>query len=472
MRWRIHPLRYLLLIFTAHGGLTPLSAQELVRGPYLQRATPTGLVVRWRTDAATDSRLSYGADPAHLSSAADAPALVIDHEVELTGLLPSTTYFYAVGTTSAELAGADSDHVFLTPPTAGNAEATRIWVIGDSGTADAKSRSVFDAYRAFTAGQDTDFWMMLGDNAYFIGTDNQYQAAVFDTYPELLRQAPLWPTFGNHDGESADSATQSGPYYDIFTLPTAAEAGGLPSATEAYYSFDYANIHVIVLDSDESDRLSGSPMLAWLAADLDATDADWVLAIWHHPPYSKGSHDSDVELPLIEMRENVLPLLEAGGVDLVLTGHSHAYERSFLLDSHYGVSSSLVPAMILDAGDGNPETGNPYIKPNLPSSPHQGTVYVVAGSSGRVSQGTFDHPAAAVSLRVLGSVVLDIDGGVLDGRFLSAAGVVEDHFRIVKDDPLFVDGFESGDLAAWTSVDRQGQARIAGIRTSRSSATD
>ncbi len=61
------------------------------------------------------------------------------------------------------------------------------------------------------------------------------------------------------------------------------------------------------------------------------------------------------------MRQNFLPLLEAWGVDLVLSGHSHSYERSFLLDGHYGVSSTLDlsdPSVhVLDWGDGS-ETGN------------------------------------------------------------------------------------------------------------------
>ena len=46
---------------------------------------------------------------------------------------------------------------------------------------------------------------------------------------------------------------------------------------------------------------------------------------------------------MIEMRENVVPILEDYGVDLVLTGHSHAYERSFLIDGHYGISDRSTP---------------------------------------------------------------------------------------------------------------------------------
>ena len=158
-------------------------------------------------------------------------------------------------------------------------------------------------------------------------------------YPEMLRKTVLWPAYGNHDGSAADAATNTGPYYDIFTLPKQAEAGGVASGTEAYYSFDYANIHFVELESYETDRSPTGPMLTWLQRDLAANTQPWVIVFFHHPPYSKGSHNSDTEIELIEMRQNALPILENFGVDLVLSGHSHSYERSFLLDSHYGDST-------------------------------------------------------------------------------------------------------------------------------------
>src|SRR4029450_1236093 len=83
------------------------------------------------------------------------------------------------------------------------------------------------------------------------------------------------------------------PYLDIFTLPTQGEAGGIPSGTEKYYSFDYANIHFICLDSMGSDRKSTGPMGNWLRAALGATAQEWIIAFFHHTPYSRGSHDSD-----------------------------------------------------------------------------------------------------------------------------------------------------------------------------------
>jgi PKD repeat protein len=404
----------------------------VTRGPYLQLPTPTSIVVRWRTSEATDGQVRYGAAPGALVSAANDAAVTRDHVVTLTGLQPDTKYYYSVGSVGEVLAGGDPGHFFHTSPPAGSAAPTRVWVIGDSGTADAGARAVRDAYAAFNGNARTNLWLMLGDNAYPDGTDDQYEAAVFDMYPEMLRTSAVFPTLGNHDGITADSATQSGPYYDLFTLPTGGEAGGLPSGTEAYYSFDYANIHFVCLESHETNRSSSGAMMTWLAQDLLSTSQDWIVAYWHHPPYSKGSHDSDGDLQLREMRENALPILESAGVDLVLTGHSHSYERSFLLDGHYGLSDTLTAGMVKDAGDGRMNGDGAYLKPSPEPAPHEGTVYVVAGSSGTTGGGLLNHPAMYLSLDVLGSLVLDVSGQQLDARFLDSSGSWRDYFTLYK----------------------------------------
>jgi hypothetical protein len=409
-------------------------AARLTRGPYLQRATPSGMVVRWRTDLPTDSRVRYGLTAGALTGSAGGAALTTEHEVALSALAPDTHYYYAVGSSAGDLTGGNAATAFRTPPLAGAAQRTRVWAIGDAGTGGAGARRVRDAYASFAAGAAPDLWLMLGDNAYTSGTDAQYQSGVFDVFTDMLRGSVLWPTLGNHDGLSADSATQSGPYYDIFTLPAAAQAGGVASGTEAYYSFDVANIHFVCLESYESNRAAGGAMLTWLASDLAATQAEWVIAFWHHPPYSKGSHDSDSETELMQMRQNALPVLEAGGVDLVLAGHSHAYERSVLLDGHYGVSTTLQSSMIRDGGDGRIEGDGWYSKPSG-RNPHQGAVYVVAGSSAQASGGALNHPALPTAMSVLGSLLLDVDGSVLTARFLDDAGAVRDAFTITKGAP-------------------------------------
>jgi tetratricopeptide (TPR) repeat protein len=403
----------------------PNPTARLLRGPYLQQPTPDSIVIRWRTDLPTDSVVGYGEAPLLGGRNVKVRTRTLDHEVKITNLVPGTRYVYAIGSTSQVLAF-DSSTTFRTPPPVGTSSSTRIWVLGDSGTANPDAEAVRDAFVSYTEGRTPDVWLMLGDNAYDSGLDSEYQRAVFDLYAAMLPRVALWSTLGNHDGYSADSGTQSGPYYEIFTLPRGGEAGGVASATEAYYSFDHANIHFVCLDSYGSDRSAGSPMLDWLERDLAANRQPWVIAFWHHPPYSKGSHDSDWEAELYEMRENALPILEAFGVDLVLSGHSHSYERSYLIDGHYGVSSTFGPSNLIDGGAGS------YTKPDVAGAAHAGAVYAVAGSSGQISGGSLDHPAMHVSLNRLGSMVLDVDGGVLEAIFLDEAGAVADRFSIRK----------------------------------------
>ena len=416
----------------AAGSIRTQVAASVTRGPYLQLGTPNSTIVRWRTNIATNSRVSVGTTQGSLTTNFDDPTVTTEHEVVVSNLSPATKYFYSIGSTSQMLAGNDATYYFVTSPSAGSSTAIRIWVIGDSGTANANAQAVRNAYLNFTGTTHTNLWLMLGDNAYENGTDSEYQAAVFDMYPTMLRKSVLWPALGNHDTAQSSTPPAGLPYFAMFTLPTGAQAGGMASGTEKYYSFDYGNIHFICLDSMTSDRSPNGPMATWLRADLASSTRQWTIAYWHHPPYSKGSHDSDTDPILAAMRQNLLPILEDGGVDLVLTGHSHSYERSFLIDGHYGVSSTFTMTMKKDGGSGRPDGSGAYSKSTSGPGPHEGAVYAVAGSSGQTSGGTLNHPAMFISLNNLGSMVLDMNGNTLDAKFLRENGVVADYFRIVK----------------------------------------
>lgn len=423
-------------------GLWPLDrplalAEVLTRGPYLQAGTATTQLIRWRTDSATDSQVRIGSAPGNLTQTISVSDLTTEHIVRLTGLSPSTTYYYAVGSTASNyLAGNDSTYFFKTPPLPGTAHPTRVWVLGDAGTAgptgsNASQTAVRTAYESYVTSGYTDVILMLGDNAYNNGTDAEYQQAVFKMYPNFLRQSNLWSTIGNHDtAQSTNPNVSTLPYFQIFSLPTAGEAGGVASGTEKYYSFDHGHIHFVCLDSMTSSRSTTGAMLTWLKQDLASNTQPWVIAFWHHPPYSKGSHNSDTETQLIEMRTNVLPVLESFGVDLVLSGHSHSYERSYLIGGHYGLSSTFSESMIKFPGGGRPGIDGAY--PKSSGVDQKRAVYAVAGSSGQTSGGALNHPAMYLSLNVLGSMLLEVNGNTLDAKFINNAGVVADSFTMNK----------------------------------------
>jgi hypothetical protein len=402
----------------------------LVRGPYLQIGTATSGVVRWRTDYPSNARVFYGTNASNLDVVAEQASVTNEHIVPLTGLQPDTKYYYSIGSSTRMLASG-TDYWFNTAPVPGTPKPTRVWVLGDPGTANNNQRNVRNAYYDFAAAtRPADLWLMLGDNAYDTGTDTEYQNAVFNMYPATLRNLFLWPTIGNHETGQSFTATDF-PYLHIFSLPRDGEAGGVPSGTEKYYSFDYANIHFICLDSMTSGRTTNSAMVQWLENELETTTAEWVVAFFHHPPYTKGNHNSDAETELIEIRQNVLPILEAGGVDLVLCGHSHAWERSYLLHGHYGFSGTLSASMKLDGGDGRADGTGAYHKNEF----GEGTTYIVAGSSGQITGGSLNHPAHFLSLNELGSLVMDVVSNRLDVIFLTTNGVVRDHFTLLKPIP-------------------------------------
>jgi hypothetical protein len=428
--------------------------RQQMRGPYLALGTPTSMRIVWRTPAKSEPIVRYGRSPSlldHVVPHRDILTKTTDHpdaffalhstpegtrqyEATVSGLEPATTYYYAVYDRDRLLAGGEETHHFTTHPAAGTPAPLRFWVVGDSGTGDQHQANVHNAMREFTRRQNhpVDIYLHVGDMAYGGGTDDEFSRKFFSPYRQTLRNTVCWPAMGNHEGVTSDGQTQIGPYYDCYVLPTHGEAGGLPSGTEAYYAFDYGNVHFIVLDSYDLDRSPNAPMARWLTSDLEQTDADWIFAYWHHPPYTKGSRNSDTEPQLIEMRENIMPILEAGGLDMVFSGHSHIYERSMLIDGAYATPTTA-EGVVLDDGDGDPNGDGSYRKSAEPY-PHEGTVAVVTGHGGVA--GAYRIGTMPVMRRVihpeLGSVIVDVEGDTASVIMLNAQGEQRDAFQIVK----------------------------------------
>ncbi len=422
------------------------SAAALKRGPYLQVGTSNSIVVRWRTDIANDTKVSYGLSAASLTSVASNASSVTEHEIQLTGLAPNTKYFYSIGSSSQILQG-DANNFFITAPVVGTEKKTRVWVNGDCGNNSTNQKNVLNQYLNYMGANYTDLWLLLGDNAYDNGTDAEYQTKFFDIYKDkLLKQSVLWPSPGNHEygSNAARMNDHAIAYYDIFTVPKTAQAGGVASNTEAFYSYNYGNTHFISLDSygKESNtyRLYDTlgPQVVWLKQDLAANTQKWTIVYWHHAPYSLTSHNSDTEAELINIRQNLLKILERYKVDLVLCGHSHGYERSKLLKGHYGNEASFTTAMNVSQSSGKYDgsaSSCPYVKSNALS--YNGTVYVVAGSAGQLSSATqASYPHAAMYYSNVsngGSLVLEIEANRLDAKWVCADGVIRDKFTLEKD---------------------------------------
>ncbi|WP_053982254.1 purple acid phosphatase family protein [Marinagarivorans algicola] len=425
------------------------------RGPYLQTITQDSVIVRWQSRIKGKGVVRYGLSPSNMNAVASSDYNNgHEHSVQIDNLTPNTRYYYAVGL-SPRASVHDNDMFFETAPPTGSHDPVRIWVSGDTGDSRANSGGLTRTYQSYLndAGtQYTNVWLMLGDNAYHHGEQSEYQRHLFDMFPKLLKQTALWPTYGNHDAHRSSATRQFGPYFDIFNLPTLGEAGGVSSYSEAFHSFDYGNIHFVNLDSSESAGRDLDNMKRWLQNDLAANanneKTDWLIAFFHHPPYSKGSHDSDNERDVDGtndnwggvsemklMRENFVNILEKYSADLVLTGHSHTYERSMLIGGHYQESPEFSnnPSQFTMSSH-----QSEYVKPlkaNTDDDKQEGTIYVVAGNAAKSSNsGSLDHPVMVRGMRDLGSMVLEVEGLTLKAKLITDRGEQKDFFRITKSD--------------------------------------
>ncbi len=448
----------LTLAFPLASATTVVAADgaKLTRGPYLQLATTSSMTIVWRATGATKPVVRYGTAPDKLDQTVDAATITTrgaadlppvdksaplhsapngtrQYEAVISGLKPNSTYYYSVSDGNSLLAGDDAEHRFRTHPPVGTKQPFRFWVVGDSGTGDDAQKGVYSGMRSYLAieGQrPLDLYLHVGDMAYPKGTDDEFQRKFFDIYQPTLRNTVCWAAMGNHEGYTSKGTSGIGPYYDAYVCPKRAEAGGLPSTTEAFYSFDYANVHFICLDSHDLDRSPAGVMAQWLRADLERTKAAWIVAFFHHPPYTKGSHDSDKEGSLIEMREQIMPILEAGGVDVVLTGHSHIYERSMLIDGAYH-TPTVAKGVVLDDGDGSPEGEGPYRK-SAGIHPHEGAVQIVTGNGGAKLSRKGTSPVMRTVVVEHGSVLIDVSDDTLTGIMVNKLAERRDLFQIVK----------------------------------------
>lgn len=422
----------------------------LLKGPYLQSATSTEIIIRWRTDVAEIGVVKYGTEANNLQIFIKDSAPVTEHIIKLSRLNPATKYFYSIGGVANTLQG-NADNYFQTLPVSGSSGIYRIAAFGDCGNNSINQKKVRDQVLKYLGNNYLDSWLLLGDNAYEYGTDAEYQKNFFDVFKDdLLKKYPLFPAPGNHDYREIDKntgvskLTHDVAYYQNFSMPIRGEAGGVPSHNPSYYSFDIGNIHFLSLDSYGKEENGArmfdtlSPQVQWVKKDLEANkNKGWVVAYWHHPPYTMGSHNSDKERELIKIRENFIKILERAGVDLVLTGHSHSYERSKLLNGHYGNEASFIAdehwVSQSSALYNGSENSCPYIKDDVNN---KGIVYVVSGSAGKIdskTQVSFPHDAMYYSNAINGGALfMQVENNRLNLKWICADGTIRDDFTMMK----------------------------------------
>lgn len=433
-------MRFFLLFFLlCFNGFS----QKIIRGPYLQKPGATTMTLHWRTDEKVSGVVTFQEKEGGEIFSVSEAAATHDHVVQLSGLKPGSLYTYTVGTETRILSDSKSNY-FKTFPEGKPVQPLRIWAMGDFGDFTKQAYinnqdAVYASFKKNNKDADLDLWMWLGDNAYCCGRDEEYQKGVFEYFsPELFSKTPIVSVPGNHEYyfEAGSEKTRAIPYFDIISTPVNGENGGVPSGNKAYYSFDAGNVHFISLDSyglDEGRKLYDrqSPQYQWLIKDLTARQTQWTIVFLHHPPYTKRSHDSDAENDLIELRRVLVPVFDAHNVDLVLSGHSHTYERSYLIRNHTGFSADFDPETHVVQ-----KTRGLYTRDSPPViNKDEGTLYAVVGSAGRLDwNGKPDpHPVSVYANKDTGgSLLLTVDDNRLEGKWMCADGAIRDNFTLFK----------------------------------------
>lgn len=392
------------------------------RQPYMVMQTQNSITLKWQTPKKEIGSVAYGLSPDTLTNVLFEESVTDKHRITIPKLQECTKYFYSVSSSSLEIDNKGRSFTTF----CSSAQKQRLWVIGDSGQVGKNQTEVYSRLIDYIGGDynKLDMWVLLGDNAYSSGTQEQFNTTLFEPYLELVKRYVPWAVVGNHDA-------RRWAFYNIFDFPANGEAGGVASHTEEYYSIENGNLHLVMLDSETVNRDSNGAMATWLKKDLAANKKPWVIVAFHTPPYSDGGHKSDDDWDsrgrLKDMRENFVPIFDEYGVDVVLSGHSHGYERSKLIVNHLGKSDTFSPKNILQ------DKQTDYVK-SLSNKKNSGTIYVVSGSSSKLDGASYSHPALPYSLHEMGSLIIEITPTTLTSKFLNIDGKISDKFTITKED--------------------------------------
>ncbi len=356
-------MKKIFLILVLLAGISPAQIR-LVKAPYLQNPAPTAMTIMWETSQPTASLLFYGTTTQPTTQWFNVNRVKI-HEARLVNLRPDTVYYYRIS-------GFQGLYKFKTAPS--TPRPFRFCVYGDTRTVPAKHHMVAMSMLA----DHPEFVIHVGD----IVTDGRYysqwQYQWYDPTRQLLQTVPVVPCLGNHERNSHW-------YFDFFSLPTKA------SGTESWYSWDYAGVRFVGMDSNVNFA-PGSNQYNFVFKALSYPGPKFRVVYFHHPTFtSGGSYRSSI---VRNLQRYMVPLFEAKGVDLVFMGHEHNYERSVKAGIQH----------VLSGGGGAPLSGFVYKNP-----------YVVI-------KGKFYHHCT-----------VDVAGKILVCRCVKPDGSIYDSFVLDKD---------------------------------------
>ena len=304
------------LMFTAVFTSAFAQSGTLVMTPYLQAVTTKSIYVLVESTSADVLSVEYGTTESYGSRAStesieQTTEKTFVHNVELSELSPNTVYHYR-----AVLAdSASEDASFRTAPIPGTSFRFAWMADCRSGVEihDAISKRIADANPVMSLyGGD-----LCVNSSYSAFKDQFFRS----NERSLIARVPFFNTTGNHEKWS--------PNTKAFT-----QAPASPSGTQEYYSFDYGDIHVLVLNN-EIDHSEGSPQFLYAQSDLSSTSKPWKIVIYHKPAYCAGGHGENSKM--VTMSEKVF---EPNYVDVVMSGDSHFFQHNLVNGIHHMILGS------------------------------------------------------------------------------------------------------------------------------------
>lgn len=366
----------------------------IYEGPMVQLPGPREFTLTWRMPASADDQavevvVRDGAGNESVFAATPGERFV----ARATGLEPGTFYNYEVRRRSSAGGGGAitlAEGRTRTAPLPGG--SFRFVVTGDTGSG---SKEQYELGRLMYE-QDPDLIIHVGDIVHPDGTLRYYPSQFFAPYADLLKRSAVYPCLGNHDWDT----NQGEAVFQVFELPDTGIAG---RADLGCYWFDFADVRFAALNSNVAFSQVKEYQVPWLESVLDSAADRFKVVFFHHPIQTSRMHASRGAF-----RTLIEPVMDRYGVDLVLVGHNHTYERSHPLRND----------QIVEAG--------------------QGTVHITAGAGGS-SLRQFGSPQpgfmAARDDSQYSITVVDVEPTRMKFQQVGLARTVLDRFEIPRHSP-------------------------------------
>ncbi|VVB68902.1 3',5'-cyclic adenosine monophosphate phosphodiesterase CpdA [uncultured archaeon] len=373
----------------------------------------TTQTVTWRTDGTVQTGVvQYGMDRELKDNAARSVAAQVSRlktelgdenifTAKLTNLEAGTRYYYKVGDHKSNWSPVYS---FRTEENDTNRFQFLIFGDTQSGNDKKPDYSLWQStvQNAYKANPDANFFVLVGDAAQ-AGRSAIHWDYWFAACKGVIDSISYMPVEGNTETRDINKTHgEATLYINQFKVPH----NGPYNNSEAY-SYDYGNVHFVVLDSQLHEKPEINPNLlneqkAWLEKDLSQTNKEWKVVFWHKPPYSIRSYHT-----YNAIKAAFTPIIDKYHVDMVFNGHDHAYCRTY-----------------------------PINNDSIVSSPALGTVYIIAGRSGakylndiepKVWSANFFDPQDMPNY-----LVVDVNGSRMEIKNCKMDGTLVDDYIIDK----------------------------------------